>query len=122
MISSASSQQRLTDSTVIVPIKSLKNALLVKTERDNLKKELVSSRDSINIMSTIILRQDSALFICDSTRTILDKKIEDYKGIVKAKDGIIEEKDKKILSLNKTIKKLVGAIALSILGFVVSIL
>lgn len=122
MISSASSQQRLTDSTVIVPIKSLKNALLVKTERDNLKKELVSSRDSINIMSTIILRQDSALFICDSTRTILDKKVEDYKGIVKAKDGIIEEKDKKISSLNKTIKKLVGAVALSILGFVVSIL
>ena len=40
MISSASSQQRLTDSTVIVPIKSLKNALLVKVERDNLKKEL----------------------------------------------------------------------------------
>ena len=41
MISSALSQQRLSDSTVIVPIKSLKNALLVKADRDNLKKEIV---------------------------------------------------------------------------------
>jgi hypothetical protein len=50
-ISSAFSQQRLSDSTVIVPIKSLKNALLMKIDRDNLKKELVVTRDSISTMS-----------------------------------------------------------------------
>jgi hypothetical protein len=50
MISSASSQQRLSDSTVIVPIKSLKNALLVKTDRDNLKKELVVARVTLLVL------------------------------------------------------------------------
>jgi hypothetical protein len=40
MISSVLSQQRLSDSTVIVPIQSLKNALLVKADRDNLKNQL----------------------------------------------------------------------------------
>ena len=53
MISSALSQQRLSDSTVIVPIKSLKNALLVKADRDNIKKELVVARDSISIMEKV---------------------------------------------------------------------
>ena len=122
MISSASSQQRLSDSTVIVPIKSLKNALLVKADRDNLKKELVIARDSISTMEKVILRQDTALHVCDSTRIILDKKVKDYEGVVKAKNGIIEEKDKKLSSLNKTIKKLIGAVVLTSLGFIISIL
>ena len=82
MISSASSQQRLSDSTVIVPIKSLKNALLVKTDRDNLKKELVIARDSISSMEKVILRQDTALFICDTTRLILEDKIRGAKAAV----------------------------------------
>jgi len=122
MISSASSQQRLNDSTVIVPIKSLRNALLVKADRDNLKKELTTARDSITTMNKIIFRQDTALYVCDSTRTILDKKVEDYKGVIKAKDGIIGEKDKKISNLNKTIKKLIGVAVLSTFGFIISIL
>ena len=122
MISSVSSQQRLNDSTVIVPIKSLRNALLVKTERDNLKKELTTARDSITTMNKIIFRQDTALYVCDSTRIILDKKVKDYEEVVKAKNGIIEEKDKKLLSLNKTIKKLIGAVVLTSLGFIISIL
>ena len=122
MISSVSSQQRLSDSTVIVPIKSLRNALLVKTERDNLKKELTTARDSITTMNKIIFRQDTALYVCDSTRIILDKKVKDYEEVVKAKNGIIEEKDKKLLSLNKTIKKLIGAVVLTSLGFIISIL
>ena len=95
MISSASSQQRLTDSTVIVPIKSLKNALLVKVERDNLKKELVIARDS---------------------------KVKDLNGVIIAKDGIINEKSKKITKLNNTIKKLTGAFMISVVGFIITLL
>ena len=105
MISSASSQQRLTDSTVIVPIKSLKNALLVKVERDNLKKELVIARDSIKAMDTIIFRKDIIISVLDSTRVVLDSKVKDLNGVIIAKDGIINEKSKKITKLNNTIKK-----------------
>ena len=122
MISSALSQQRLSDSTVIVPIKSLKNALLVKADRDNLKKELKVSRDSITTMGTVIYFQDSALFVCDTTRTVLESKIGDLKGTIKAKDGQIEERNKKISDLEGKFKKVVVALALASIGFVLAIL
>jgi hypothetical protein len=122
MISSALSQQRLSDSTVIVPIKSLKNALLVKADRDNLKKELKVSRDSITTMGTVIHFQDSALFVCDTTRTVLESKIGDLKGTIKAKDGQIEERNKKISDLEGKLKKAVVALALASIGFVLAIL
>jgi hypothetical protein len=121
MISSASSQQRLSDSTVIVPIKSLKNALLVKTDRDNLKKELIIARDSISAMEKVILRQDTALFVCDSTRVILDNKVKDLKGIIVSKDGIINERDKKIIDLKSKIKGVVAAFVLSTISLVLSL-
>lgn len=122
MISSASSQQRLSDSTVIVPIKSLKNALLVKADRDNLKKELVVARDSISTMETIILRQDTALFVCDTTRTVLEGKIGDLKGTIKAKDGQIEERNKKIEDLEAKFRGVVGAFFLTTIGFLIALL
>ena len=103
MMSSVSSQ-KLSNDSVIVPVKALRNALLVKADRDNLKLELSLTRDSIKHMDTIILRQDSIINVCDSTRVELDKKVEDYKGVVKAKDGIIEEKDKKITDLESKIR------------------
>ena len=122
MISSASSQQRLSDSTVIVPIKSLKNALLVKADRDNLKKELVVARDSISTMEKVILRQDTALFVCDTTRTVLESKIGDLKGTIKAKDGQIEERNKKIEDLEAKFRGIVGAFFLTTIGFLIALL
>ncbi len=122
MISSASSQQRLSDSTVIVPIKSLKNALLVKTDRDNLKKELVIARDSISTMEKIILRQDTALFVCDSTRVILDDKVKDLKGIITAKDGMISERDKKISDLEDKLRGAKAAFVIATVGMILALL
>jgi len=122
MISSALSQQRLSDSTVIVPIKSLRNALLVKTDRDNLKKELKVARDSISTMETVIHLQDSALFVCDTTRTVLDSKVKDLKGTIKAKDGQIEERNKKIELCESKLKKTFVALALASIGFVLALL
>jgi hypothetical protein len=121
MISSASSQQRLSDSTVIVPIKSLKNALLVKTDRDNLKKELVVARDSISSMEKVIFRQDTALFVCDSTRLLLDDKIKDLKGIITSKDGMINERDKKITDLEDKIKGAKAAVLIATIGLILSL-
>jgi len=122
MISSALSQQRLSDSTVIVPIKSLRNALLVKTDRDNLKKELKVARDSISTMGTIIHFQDSALYVCDTTRIVLEGKIKDLKGTIKAKDGQIEERNKKIEDLESKVRGAIAALALASLGFVLALL
>ena len=121
MISSASSQQRLSDSTVIVPIKSLKNALLVKTDRDNLKKELVIARDSISSMEKVILRQDTALFICDTTRLILEDKVKDLKGIITSKDGMINERDKKITDLEDKIRGAKAAFLIATIGLILSL-
>jgi hypothetical protein len=121
-ISSAFSQQRLSDSTVIVPIKSLKNALLMKIDRDNLKKELVVARDSISTMEKVILRQDTALFVCDTTRTVLESKIEDLKGTIKAKDGQINERNKKIADLESKFKGAMVALGLASLGFIIILL
>ena len=122
MISSALSQQRLSDSTVIVPIKSLRNALLVKTDRDNLKKELKVARDSISTMETVIHLQDSALFVCDTTRTVLEGKVKDLKATIKAKDGQIEERNKKIEDLESKVRGAIAALALASLGFVLALL
>jgi hypothetical protein len=121
MISSASSQQRLSDSTVIVPIKSLKNALLVKTDRDNLKKELVVARDSISSMEKVILKQDTALFICDTTRLILEDKVKDLKGIITSKDGMINERDKKITDLEDKIRGAKAAVLIATIGLILSL-
>ena len=121
MISSASSQQRLSDSTVIVPIKSLRNALLVKTNRDNLKKELVVARDSISSMEKVILRQDTALFICDTTRLILEDKVKDLKGIITSKDGMINERDKKIIDLEDKLRGAKAAVIIATIGLILSL-
>jgi hypothetical protein len=118
MISSVLSQQRLSDSTVIVPIKSLKNALLVKVDRDNLKNQLGIARDSIKYMDTIILRQDSIIHVCDSTRLVLDSQISDYKSTVIAKDGIINEQNNKIKNLTNKITGTIITLTLSTIGFI----
>jgi len=121
MMMSSASSQKLSNDSVIVPIKALKNALLVKADRDNLKLELGLTRDSIKHMDTIILRQDSIIKVCDSTRVILDKKVEDYKGVVKAKDGIIEEKDKKINDLKSKIRGAYASVILSTIALILSL-
>jgi hypothetical protein len=121
-MSSASSQHRLNDSTAIVPIKSLRNALLVKADRDNLKNQLGIARDSIKYMDTIILRQDSIIHVCDSTRLVLDSQISDYKGTIVAKDGIINEQNNKITDLTNKLTGAIITLALSTVGFILILL
>ena len=121
MMMSSASSQKLSNDSVIVPVKALRNALLVKADRDNLKLELSLTRDSIKHMDTIILRQDSIINVCDSTRVELDKKVEDYKGVVKAKDGIIEEKDKKITDLESKIRGAYFSVIFSTIALILSL-
>jgi prophage DNA circulation protein len=122
MISSVLSQQRLNDSTVIVPIQSLKNALLVKADRDNLKTQLGITRDSIKYMDTIILRQDNTIHVCDSTRLLLDSQILDYKGTIVAKDRIINEQNNKIINLTNKLTGAIITLTISTVGFILLLL
>ena len=121
MMMSSASSQKLSNDSVIVPVKALRNALLVKADRDNLKLELSLTRDSIKHMDTIILRQDSIINVCDSTRVELDKKVEDYKGVVKAKDSIIEEKDKKITDLESKIRGAYFSVIFSTIALILAL-
>jgi len=121
MMMSSASSQKLSNDSVIVPVKALRNALLVKADRDNLKLELNLTRDSIKHMDTIILRQDSIINVCDSTRIILNKKVEDYKGVVKAKDGIIEEKNKKITDLESRIRGAYASVIFSTIALILAL-
>jgi hypothetical protein len=93
---SASSQTLSNDSLCCVPCKSLKKALLVKTERDYLKEQIGVARDSIVILSRIVSNQDSVIIKQDTTISLYKKNEEEYTQIVKNKDTEIEIKDKQI--------------------------
>jgi len=122
MMSSVNSQQRLSDSTVIVPVKSLRNALAIKADRDNLKNQLGVARDSITVMDSIITKQDGIIMVLDSTRLVLDSLIGDYEGTVTAKNGIIHEQDEKITSLTNSLRGACAAIVLTTISFVLILL
>lgn len=122
IMSSANSQQLSSDSTVIVPVKSLRKALLVKAERDDLKNQLIVARDSITVMDSIIIQQDEIIMVLDSTRTVLDSQILDYQGTITAKNGIIHEQDKKITSLKNTVRGAYAAIILTTISFILVLL
>ena len=93
---SASSQTLSNDSLCCVPCKSLKKALLIKTERDYLKEQIGVARDSIVILSRIVSNQDSIIIKQDTTISLYKKNEEEYTQIVKNKDTEIEIKDKQI--------------------------
>ena len=52
----------------------------------------------------------------------LEGKIEDQKGIIKAKDGQIEERNKKITDLESKFRGIVGAFFITTIGFLVALL
>ena len=82
----ASSQTLSNYSTCCVPCKSLKKALLVKTERDYLKDQIGVARDSIVILSRIVSNQDSVIIKQDTTISLYKKNEDEYIQIVKNKD------------------------------------
>lgn len=101
-ISSVLSQQP-SNNSVIVPISSLKNALLVKAERDDLKNQLKVSRDTIKTFSKVIFTQDSIIKV-DLKQIDLYKKNEkrqdsistSYLGIIKEKENQVSELQDKL--------------------------
>ena len=92
----ASSQTLSIDSTCCVPCKTLKKALIVKSERDFLKNQIGVARDSISILTSVVVNQDSVIKNQDSSISLYKKNEENYNSIITKKDGIIELKDEQI--------------------------
>ena len=83
---SASSQTLLNDSTCCVPCKSLKKALIVKTERDYLKNQISVTRDSLRTQDTIIASLDTLVKIKDKQISFYQQNEQNYKQIISYKD------------------------------------
>ena len=92
----ASSQTLSNDSMCCVPCKALKKALLVKNERDFLQNQIGVTRDSVSILSNVVVSQDSVIKTQDSSISLYKKNEEHFNTIINKKDGIIELKDKQI--------------------------
>ena len=100
----ASSQTLSIDSTCCVPCKTLKKALIVKSERDFLKNQIGVARDSINILTSVVVNQDSVIKNQDSSISLYKKNEENYNSIITKKDGIIELKDEQIKQQKAKVK------------------
>jgi len=96
MISSASSQQLSSDSTVIVPVKTLKNALYIKIAYDNCHNELEVARDSVRLQDSIIVNQDATIAVLVDQVDLFKVNEQNYEGILGYKDSIIEVKSNEI--------------------------
>ena len=109
---SASSQTLLNDSTCCVPCKSLKKALIVKTERDYLKNQLSVTRDSLRIQDTIITSLDTLVKVKDKQISFYEQNQLNYKKIISYKD----------IEIQLYIEKYNNAVKMRKLGFGVGIL
>ena len=97
-LSSASSQQlsTTTDSTVLVPVRALKNAMLMKVSYNNCRNELEVARDSIRLQDSIIVNQDATIFNLVSQVDVFKANEQNYEEVMGYKDSIIEIKNKEI--------------------------
>ena len=105
-----SSQTLSTEDLVTVPTKTLKNALIVKNERDFLKNQIIVVRDSVNILVTITNNQDSIIKNQDISISLYKKIDTDRQKQLEYKDNIITNYQNQIKKLK--LKFIVSAVAL----------
>ena len=113
-----SSQTLLTEDLVTVPTKTLKNALIVKNERDFLKNQITVVRDSVNILVTITNNQDSIIKNQDTSISLYKKIDIDRQKQLEYKDNIITDKDNIITDYQNQIKKFKLKFIVSSIAFV----
>lgn len=75
----------------IVPISTLRNALIVLKQRDNLKEQIQITRDSIKVTSDLVCTKDSIIKNQESIIELYKKNESDYKQILVLKNSIVEE-------------------------------
>ena len=117
----ASSQTLSSDTLCSVPCYTLKNALLVKAERDLVQDKLTVSRDSIFILQSIISNQDTLISNQDSTISLYKDNEARYVEMLGNKEQIIGVKDKQIKKEKNKARLAWLTTALSVVGFILTL-
>lgn len=119
---SANSQTLSNDSLGCVPCKSLKKALLVKTERDFLKEQIGITRDSIVILTNIVTNQDSIILKQDTTISLYKKNEVELNQLIKNKDSEIEIKNEQIKKQKGRTRVAWAVTGLNLIAFILVLL
>lgn len=95
----------MNDTSVLVPVSALKKALEVKLERDYLKNQLITSRDTIKSQGKIIKSLDSTNKVSNHQISLFKKNETRQDSVVNSYKGIITEKNNKINDLTDKLNK-----------------
>ena len=105
LILPVSSQKLSNDTNVLIPVSALRKALEVKLERDYLKNQLVTSRDTIKSQNKIIKSLDSTNKISNHQINLYKKNETRHDSVVNSYKGVIVEKNNKINDLTDKLNK-----------------
>ena len=105
LTSLASSQKLSSDSTAVVPISALRNAIKVNAELVNTKNQLKVSRDTIKTFTKMFHKQDSIIKV-DNTQILIYKRNETRQdSIINSYKGIVREKENQVSDLQTKLNK-----------------
>jgi len=88
--SQTSSNSKVKDTMVLVPVSSLRNALIVLEEKKYCLKQLEVARDTIKIQSEKIQNLDTIVINQNSIIDLLKQNNSNYKKVVENKDTEIQ--------------------------------
>ena len=105
LTSLASSQKLLSDSTAVVPISALRNAIKVNAELVNTKNQLKVSRDTIKTFTKMFHKQDSIIKVDNIQISIYKRNEVRQDSIVNSYKGIVKEKENQVSDLQTKLNK-----------------
>jgi len=105
LTSLASSQKLLSDSTAVVPISALRNAIKVNAELVNTKNQLKVSRDTIKTFTKMFYKQDSIIKVDNTQISIYKRNEVRQDSIVNSYKGIVREKENQVSDLQTKLNK-----------------
>ena len=86
----SSTTNKSKDTMVLVPVSSLKKALIILQERKNCQNEVLVARDSIKTQSEIISNLDTIVVNQSSMINLLKENNDNYKKVINNKDTEIK--------------------------------
>ena len=117
-IYSQKSSQTLNKDSCIVPVSTLRNALVVLQQRNNCYEEIKIVRDSVSIMSQQLVLKDSIISNKNQTINLYIDSEKKYVETIKLKESIAEEY-KKAYIRQRNLK--IGGFAVGALGVIFAI-
>ena len=105
LTSLASSQKLSSDSTAVVPISALRNAIKVNAELVNTKNQLKVSRDTIKTFTKMFHKQDSIIKVDNAQISIYKRNEVRQDSIVNSYKGIVKEKENQVSDLQTKLNK-----------------